>query len=140
MAKRLLHRLRREDTCRSLLSRFGTMTPMSDTRSNEPPQYHRIETSVRPVRVAGLIADLDDWISPAQRMIELFSRTWGGSGNVLFAYAENSPIPASQWRLLERYDPDRLGYYVPTYRGLQMAPGQVRGMAGETSEKVGRRK
>lgn len=93
----------------------------SDVDVVVPPRYHRVETSVRPARVACLIFDLDEWVFPALRMIELFSRMWGGSGNVLFAYGEEHPIPESIWQALERFDPDRLGHYVPTRRGQQMA-------------------
>lgn len=93
----------------------------TDAAAVIPPRYHRVETSVRPARVACLIFELDEWISPALRMIELFSRMWGGSGNVLFAYSEENPIPEALWQALERFDPDRLGHYVPTRRGQQMA-------------------
>lgn len=46
---------------------------------------------------------------------------WGGSGNVLLAYSEQHPVSESIWQALERFDPDRLGHYVPTRRGHQMA-------------------
>jgi hypothetical protein len=94
---------------------------MTTAGSPTPPVYHRVETSVRPVRVASLIYDLEDWVPAAQRMIELLSRIWGGHGAILVAASNDGTVSDDLWRLLERFDPDRLGYYVPTHRGRQMA-------------------
>jgi hypothetical protein len=54
-------------------------------------------------------------------MIELFSRVWGGRGDILVPTADDGAISDDLWRLLELFDPDRLGYHMPTYRGWQMA-------------------
>ena len=93
---------------------------MTTLGSPRPPAYHRVEASVRPARVASLIYDVEDWIPTAQRMIELFSRVWGGHGNILVAASDDGDVSDDLWRLLERFDPDRLGYYVPTHRERQM--------------------
>ncbi len=94
---------------------------MTTIGSPRPPIYHRVETSVRPARVASLIPDVDDWIPAAQRMIELFSRAWGGRGDILVPTSDDGTVSDDLWRLLERFDPDRLGYHLPTHRGWQMA-------------------
>jgi hypothetical protein len=100
--------------------------------------------------VASLIYDVEDWIPAAQRMIELFSRVWGGHGGILVAASDDGTVSDDLWRLLERFDPDRLGYYVPTHRGIQMAdPAGFEGwldreakrwaqMSGVTSEEARR--
>jgi hypothetical protein len=54
-------------------------------------------------------------------MIQNYSRCWGGSGDVLIPVADDGAIAPGLWRVLERYDPDRFGYYVITRRGQQMA-------------------
>jgi hypothetical protein len=58
-------------------------------------------------------------------MMENFSRCWGGAGNIIVPINDEHKIPSALWPVLERYDPDRLGYYVPTRRGQQMADAQA---------------
>jgi hypothetical protein len=54
------------------------------------------------------------------RSLEVFSRTWGGAGNILVPVASGG-VPEAFWPLLAVYDPDRLGYYQTTLRGHQLA-------------------
>jgi hypothetical protein len=54
-------------------------------------------------------------------MIENYSRCWGGSGDVLIPIGNDDAVAPPLWRALERYDPDRLGYYLLTRRGQQLA-------------------
>jgi hypothetical protein len=111
---------------------------MTTIGSPRPPVYHRVETSVRPARVASLIYDVDDWIPAAQRMIELFGRAWGGHGDILVAASEDGAVSGDLWRLLERFDPDRLGYYLPTHRGRQMVdPTGFEQWLGREGEEIG---
>jgi hypothetical protein len=55
------------------------------------------------------------------RIIEGFSRVWGGVGNILVPVLRGDVLPECMWPVLARFDPDRLGYFQPTLRGWQMA-------------------
>jgi hypothetical protein len=58
---------------------------------------------------------------PVLRVIEDFSRVWGGAGNILVPMLPEAAWPECFWPVLARFDPDRLGYFQPTLRGWQMA-------------------
>lgn len=90
----------------------GPVTPIA-------PTYHRVADSVRPVRSAVFVPASGNWMSPAQHMMENFSRVWGGSGNIVIPLQESGSVSNVFWRVLEYFDPDRLGYYLPTYLGLK---------------------
>lgn len=92
----------------------GSGTPVT-------PTYRRLAVTVRPPRLATVIPDLDDWVAGAQRMMENYSAIWGGRGDLLVPSTNSGELPTIMWRLLERFDPDRMGYYLPTFRGMQMA-------------------
>jgi hypothetical protein len=71
-------------------------------------------------------------------MIELFSRVWGGHGDILVAASDDGTVADDLWRLLERFDPDCLGYYVPTDRGRQMVdPTGFEQWLGREGEEIG---
>jgi hypothetical protein len=55
------------------------------------------------------------------RTIEGFSRIWGGVGNIIVPVLRDGVLPEGFLPVLARFDPDRLGYYQPTFRGWQMA-------------------
>ena len=85
------------------------------------PTYRRLAVTVRPPRVATVIPATDDWVSSAQRMMENYSAIWGGRGNVLVPCPDSGELTPAVWRLLERFDADRFGYYLPTLRGMQLS-------------------
>jgi len=85
-----------------------------------PPTYHRLRVSVRPPRIATLILGGDGWEVHALRMLENFSRWWGGAANVLVPWNDGQ-VPEFFWRYLETYDPDIISYYTTTFRGNRMA-------------------
>jgi hypothetical protein len=68
-----------------------------------------------------LVPGGEDWIPPTQRMIENFSRCWGGAGDIVIPVNDGGEIPTDMWNILDTFDPDRLGYYLPTPRGQQLA-------------------
>jgi hypothetical protein len=71
-------------------------------------------------------------------MIELFSRAWGGHGDILVAASDDGTVADDLWRLLERFDPDRLGYSVSTHRGRQMVdPTGFEQWLGREGERLG---
>jgi hypothetical protein len=84
------------------------------------PQYRRLRLSVRPARVAVLVPGGRGWEPGVLRTLEVFSRTWGGAGNILVPVAGGG-VPEAFWPLLAVCDPDRLGYYQSTLRGHQLA-------------------
>lgn len=85
------------------------------------PEYRQIRLSLRPIRVAVVMPDVDGWIPQARRVMENFSRTWGGSGDLLIACRSDGSLSEVSWRLLELFDPDRLAHYVPTFLGWKRA-------------------
>jgi hypothetical protein len=80
-----------------------------------------VHRTVRPPRVAVLISDSEGWEPGALRMMENYSRTWGGGGGALLACSSNWSVHAAFWSLLAAYDPDQVAAYIPTFRGWQMA-------------------
>jgi hypothetical protein len=93
---------------------------MTSDLVGDVPQYRRLRLSVRPARVAVLVPGGQHWEPSVLRTLEVFSRTWGGAGNVLVPVASGG-VSEAFWRLLAAYDPDRLGYYQTTLRGHQLA-------------------
>lgn len=85
------------------------------------PVYKQVLLNVRPPRLAIAFPGGSGWETPAQRLLEGFSRIWGGAGNVIFSVGEDGEVHPAVWRVLKRYDADRWGYYAPTLCGRQMA-------------------
>jgi hypothetical protein len=73
-----------------------------------------IGTSVRPGRVAVLV-DINEpqWQHVCTRIIEFFTRLWGGCGNIIVP-TDGKRIGALFWSILERFDPDYLEVYQRT--------------------------
>lgn len=84
--------------------------------------YRRLRRRIRPARVATRIArQPEGWEPTAMRMLEDYSITWGGAGDLLVPAGEDGQVDASLWPLIELYDADLWGTYVGTARGLQLA-------------------
>lgn len=82
-------------------------------------QHRGVTSSARPLRMAVIVPSNDDWISASSRMMENFSRIWGGCGNILIPWTKDG-ITEPFWRILEFYDPDIIGVYQRTYRHLEL--------------------
>ncbi len=79
-----------------------------------------ISTSVRPGRLAVLVDAKDpQWQSSCLRIIEYFTRMWGGCGNIIVP-TDGKQIDPLFWRILERFDPDYLEAYRRTGRDLEI--------------------
>jgi hypothetical protein len=79
-----------------------------------------VSTRVRPGRVAVLV-DIDDaqWQSTCLRVIEYFTRLWGGCGNIIIP-TDGKTIRPLFWRILELFDPDYLDAYARTGRDVEL--------------------
>jgi hypothetical protein len=80
---------------------------------------------VRPGRVAVLI-DIGDaqWQSTCLRIIEYFTRLWGGYGNIIIP-TDGKIIKPLFWRILEVFDTDYLDAYARTGRDVELEdPGK----------------
>jgi hypothetical protein len=79
-----------------------------------------IETRVRPGRAAVLV-DINDphWESSCLRVLEYFTRLWGGCGNIIVP-TDGKVISPLFWRILERFDPDYLDAYARTGRDVEI--------------------
>jgi hypothetical protein len=100
------------------------MPPMLLTRAfsvNISEMRHlAIETRVRPGRVAVLV-DVGDaaWQRTCLRVIEFFTRLWGGCGNIIIP-TDGKTISPLFWRILGRFDPDYLNSYARTRRDIEI--------------------
>ena len=77
--------------------------------------------AVRPARLALLIPSVEGWVHFAHRAVEFLSRTWGGAGHILVPCQPDGEVPEEFWRLLDAYDADYYGLYMPTRRDRQLA-------------------
>jgi hypothetical protein len=84
-------------------------------------QYRMTQRSVRPPRALTLICSDGDWRSDVLRMMECYSRTWGGDGNGLAACSDSGEIAEPFWPLLCAFDADHWLYFQRTRRGLRLA-------------------
>jgi hypothetical protein len=77
----------------------------------ENPPFKTIHASVRPARVATLVDKSDeDWQHTCLRVIEFYSRIWGGGHNIIIP-TDGKQIDERFWKLLEAFDPDHLYRY-----------------------------
>lgn len=74
----------------------------------------KLFTAVRPPRVACLVnEDDDDWQQTCMRIIEFFSRVWGGAHNIIVP-TDGKGLTEKFWKILEAYDADYVYYYLQT--------------------------
>ena len=55
------------------------------------------------------------------RMLENYSVTWGGEGNLVIPTDEKGAVHSQLWPLIESFDADLWAWYVPTFRGNRIA-------------------
>ena len=73
--------------------------------------FKTIHASVRPARVAVLVDKADkDWQNTCLRVIEFYSRLWGGAHNIIIPPG-GQQINERFWKMLEAFDPDHLYRY-----------------------------
>jgi len=79
-----------------------------------------VSTRVRPGRMAVLV-DLNDthWQGSCLRVIEYFTRLWGGCGNIIIP-TDGKEISPLFWKILERFDPDYVDAYGRTGRDVEI--------------------
>jgi hypothetical protein len=78
-----------------------------------------ISASVRPGRVA-VLCDIDDpeWMYSCRNILEVFSWVWGGHANIIIP-TDGKTIQPLFWQILEKFDPDYICEYRPTFRDLE---------------------
>lgn len=77
-----------------------------------------MHASVRPARIAILVEKTDtDCQHTCLRIIEIFSRLWGGAYNIIVP-TDGTTIDERFWALLEAFDPDYLYRYQKSYEDL----------------------
>jgi hypothetical protein len=68
--------------------------------------FKTVHASVRPARVAIIVDKNDeDWEHTCLRIIEFYSRVWGGAYNFIVP-SDGTKIDERFWTLLEAFDPD----------------------------------
>lgn len=84
-------------------------------------QFRTVFSSVRPQRVVTFVDQREaKWRDVCLRVIELYSRVWGGNYNLIVPTDGTSLTPAF-WRVLETFDPDRLYVYARTGADLKIS-------------------
>lgn len=84
--------------------------------------YRRLRHRIRPARVVtAMQAPEQGWEHSMLRMLENYSVTWGGSGNLVIPTGERGEVHSRLWSLIEDFDADLWAWYVPTYRGHRVA-------------------
>jgi len=68
-----------------------------------------------------VLVDINDsqWQSTCLRVIEYFTRLWGGCGNIIVP-TDGKVISALFWRVLERFDPDYVKAYARTGQDIEI--------------------
>lgn len=84
-------------------------------------RYRPVQRSVRPPRAVALVCAEGDWRADLLRMMECYSRTWGGDGNGLAAASSAWDIAEPFWPLLTELDADHWAVFHRTRRGLRMS-------------------
>jgi len=87
----------------------------------EPLRYRLVQRSIRPPRAATIVCAEGDWHAGLLRMMECYSRTWGGDGNGLVACSTTWDIAEPFWPLLTALDADHWAVFHRTRRGLRMS-------------------
>lgn len=90
-----------------------------------PLEYREVMTSVRPPRAMTLIPTGRGWQKSALRMIECYSRTWGGDANGLASVPTTDSIPDSVWNLWRAFDADHWNVFRQTRRSIRISDPKV---------------
>jgi hypothetical protein len=85
------------------------------------PVYRRVILNVRPPRLATVFYGGEQWEVTARRLLEGYTRIWGGGGNLIVPIGETGQVHPALWRVLKRYDADRWAFYAVTRHGQRMA-------------------
>lgn len=96
--------------------------------------YRLVQRNVRPPRGVTLVCSEGDWRADVQRMLECYSRTWGGDGNGLIACTADWEVAEPFWRLAEALDADRWAVFARTWRGVQMTEEAYKAQLAERVE------
>jgi len=81
-----------------------------------------------------------DWEPAVMRMLENYSISWGGIGNVLIPVDETGSMHKAFWPLVEIFDADLWAGYTSTYRGFQLSnPDGFRQWMDREARKVTRK-
>ena len=85
-------------------------------------EYRRLRLRLRTTRAITMFPGPDSgWEHAALRMLENYTVTWGGAGNILLPVAADGSIDSSFWPLIEIFDPDVWARYQKTIRAHQLA-------------------
>jgi len=103
--------------------------------------YRMLRRRIRPARVATAIKSLaDEWQPDAMRMLENYSVTWGGIGDLLIPVDAAGQIHDSFWPLVEIFDADVWAAYTITWRGFELAnPDQFHAWLNREARKWARK-
>lgn len=82
--------------------------------SDLQPKYRAIALAARPPRLATFVPVKERWQWSALRMLENYSRMWGGAANILVPALADGCIPDVFRRILRQFDPDYLAVYQQT--------------------------
>lgn len=84
--------------------------------------YRRLRHRIRPARVVTALCALEaGWEHSVLRMLENYSVTWGGAGNLVIPTDQQGAVQGRLWSLIEDYDADLWAWYVPTLRDHRVA-------------------
>ena len=82
--------------------------------------FKTVNGSVRPTRVAILVDRGDkDWQNTCLRIIEFYSRLWGGAHNIIVP-TDGTQLDERFWKLLEAFDPDHLYRYCKSVEDIHL--------------------
>lgn len=88
--------------------------------SSSPLLHRSVSLWLRPIRTVTAFP-AENWRIPARRMLEAYSRTWGGGGDILLP-VDNHGNPRSDWlRILAAFDADVYATYQRSLRGRHLA-------------------
>ena len=93
------------------------------------PAYIECELSVRPPRVATLVPVASEpgdltWMTRMTRMLEDYSRAWGGEGNIIVPWDPSERIRPEFWWPLRSFDPDYVTHFSPSANEIRLRDPQ----------------
>ena len=84
--------------------------------------YRELYRHIRPARAVTVFgASGQSWMNSALRMLENYSVTWGGAGDLLIPIDKEGEIHPLLWPLVEIFDADLWAVYAETLRGVRLA-------------------